>query len=219
MAFPVCGTESGSQIADASVWINLAATGRLAEVLEALSAPISIAEVALCELERGRTNGHGAYGQIYPMVQSGQIQAVSISAAEEDLYLGLVAGGTAETLDDGEAATLALAVSLSAIAVIDERKATTLANRRFPLLEIRSTTDLLFETLPYEGHHIGPLAEALFGALQGARMRVPAHWQSRVIDVLGCERASLCSSLPAHLRMIKTSLGEDGGQLLAKHET
>lgn len=203
MAFRVYDTDAARQIADASVWINLAATGRLAEVLGALSAPIAIAEVALRELERGRTNGHDAYGQIAPLVRSGRIQALPISLAEEDLYLGLVAGGTAETLDDGEAATLVLAAGLSAVAVIDERKATTLGKRRFPLLEIRSTTDLLFDTLPYEGGNTGPLAEALFAALQGARMRVPHHLQSRVIDVLGPERTCLCRSLPAHLRTAK----------------
>lgn len=200
MAFPVYGTDSPGQIADASVWINLVATGRLEEVLDALNAPMAIAEVALSELERGRANGHDAYAQIYPLVQSGKTPVVAISLADEDVYLSLVAGGTAETLDDGEAATLVSAAALSAVAVIDERKATTLGQRRFPSLEIRSTTDLLFDTLPYEGSHFGPLAEALFAALQGARMRVPAHWQSRVVEVLGPERACLCRSLPAHLR-------------------
>lgn len=201
MAFPVCDTDAPHQIADASVWINLAATGRLVEVLEALTAPIAIAEVALRELERGQTNGHDAYGQISLLVRSGRVPVLPISLADEDLYLSLVAGGTADTLDDGEAATLVLAAGLSAIALIDERKATTLGKRRFPSLEIRSTTDLLFDTLPYEGRNIGPLAEALFSALQGARMRVPHHWQLRVVEVLGPERTCLCKSLPAHLRV------------------
>ena len=201
MAFPVSGTDAPQQIADASVWINLAATGRLVEVLEAVGAPIAIAEVALRELERGRTNGHDAYGQISPLVRSGRVQTLPIGLADEALYLRLVAGGTADTLDDGEAATLVLAAGRSGVALIDERKATTLGRRRFPTLEIRSTTDLLFETLPYEGGHVGPLAEALFAALLKARMRVPHHWQARVVEVLGVERTRLCKSLPAHLRM------------------
>lgn len=201
MAFPVCGTDAPRLIADASVWINLVATGHLADVLEALSAPIAIAEVALRELERGRTNGHDAYVHISPLVQSGRVQALPISLAHEELYLGLVAGGTADTLDDGEAATLVLAAVLPAVALVDERKATTLGKRRFPSLEIQCTTDILFATLPYEGGNTGPLADSLFGALQGARMRVPHHLQSRVIEVLGPERTHLCKSLPAHLRM------------------
>lgn len=200
MGFPVCGTDSPIHIADASVWINLAATGRLTEVLDALNAPVAIAEVALRELERGCTNGHDAFGQLSPLVRSGRVEALPISPEDEELYLGLVAGGTADTLDDGEAATLTLAARRSAIAVIDERKATALGRRRFPSLEIRSTTDLLFNTLPYEGGSAGPLAEALFAALQGARMRIPQDWQARVIDVLGPDRTPLCHSLPAHLR-------------------
>lgn len=205
MASPVYSTEPSGQIADASVWINLVATGRLTDIIGALNAPIAIAEVALRELERGRTNGHDAFGQLSPLVRSGQVHVLPISLEDEDVYLGLVAGGTADTLDDGEAATLALAARLSSIAFIDERKATTLGKRKFPSLEIRSTTDLLFDTLPYEGGNSGPLAEALFAALQGARMRVPHHWQARVIEVLGPDRAFLCTSLPAHLRTATSS--------------
>lgn len=200
MAFPVSGADASLQIADASVWINLAATGRLGEVLEALSAPVAVAEIALNELERGQTNGYRAFAQIAPFVQSGQVRALRLLPAMEDVYLALVAGSTADTLDDGEAATLALATGLSAVAVIDERKATTLGHRLFPGLEIRSTTDLLFDTLPYEGGCSGPLVDALFAALQGARMRIPHHWQARVVEVLGPERVRLCRSLPAHLR-------------------
>lgn len=200
MAFPASGAERSLQVADASVWINLAATGRCSEILAALGAPLVIVDVVLRELQRGSTNGHGVLEHIEPLIQSGQVRVVAMEAADEEPYLSLVAGGTAETLDDGEAATLVVAERLKAIALIDERKATAIAKRRFSALELRSSTDLLFATLPDEGGSAGPLADALFAALQGARMRVPTHWQARVIEVLGIERANLCRSLPAHLR-------------------
>lgn len=200
MAFPASGAETSLQVADASVWINLAATGRCSEILAALGAPLVIVDVVLRELQRGSTNGHGVLEHIEPLIQSGQVRVVAMETADEEPYLSLVAGGTAETLDDGEAATLVVAERLKAIALIDERKATAIAKRRFSALELRSSTDLLFATLPDEGN-AGPLADALFSALQGARMRVPTHWQARVIEVLGTERANLCRSLPAHLRM------------------
>ncbi len=202
MAFPASGAEASLQVADASVWINLAATRRCPEILAALGAPVAIVDVVLRELQRGSANGHGVLEHIEPLIQSGQVRVVAMEAADEDPYLSLVAGGTAETLDDGEAATLVVAARLNAIALIDERKATAIAKRRFSALELRSTTDLLFATLPDEGGNAGPLADALFSALQGARMRVPTHWQARVVEVLGPVRARLCNSLPVHIRAL-----------------
>lgn len=200
MGFPASGAEAPIHVADASVWINLAATGRCPEILAALGASVAIVDVVLRELQRGSANGHGVLEHIEPLIQSGLVRVVEMETSDEEPYLSLVAGGTAETLDDGEAATLVVAVRLKAIALIDERKATAIAKRRFSALELRSSTDLLFATLPDEGGHVGPLADALFLALQRARMRVPTHWQARVIEVLGPERASVCNSLPAHLR-------------------
>lgn len=202
MGFPESGAEPSWQIADASVWINLAATGRCAEILAALGTQIAIVDVALRELQRGSSNGHGVLAHLEPLIQSGQVQVVSMVAEDEDEFLGLVAGGTAETLDDGEAATLVVAARLRGTALVDERKATAIAKQRFPTLDLRSTTDVLFATLPDEGRSVGPLADALYSALRGARMRVPVHWQARVIEVLGAQRASLCNSLPAHLRAL-----------------
>lgn len=200
MAFPESGADGAVQVADASVLINLAATGRCAEIMAAFGAPIVIVDVVLRELQRGSANGHSVLEHIEPLIRSGQIQVVAMEAADEGPYLNLVAGGTAETLDDGEAATLVVAARLNGIALIDERKATAIAGRQFPALGLRSTTDLLFATLPDEGASVGPLAEALFSALQGARMRVPTRWQVKVVEVLGPERTRLCHSLPAHLR-------------------
>ncbi|NBB64449.1 hypothetical protein GVN18_34905 [Pseudomonas sp. ODNR1LW] len=200
MAFPESGADSAVHVADASVLINLAATGRCAEILAALGAPIVLVDVVLRELQRGSANGHGALEHIEPLLRSGQVRVVAMEATDEFPYLSLVAGGTAETLDDGEAATLVVAARLKGIALIDERKATAIAKRRFPALDLRSTTELLFATLPDEGDSVGPLADALFSALQGARMRVPTHWQARVVEVLGAERSRLCNSLPVHLR-------------------
>ena len=179
MDFPESGAEVSWQVADASVWINLAATGRCAEILAALGAPVAIVDVALRELQRGSSNGHDVLAHIEPLIQSGQIGVATMTPDDEDLFLSLVAGATAETLDDGEAATLAVAVRLKGIALIDERKATAIAKQRFPALDLRSTTEVLFATLPDEETRIGPLADALFLALRDARMRVPTPLASQ----------------------------------------
>ena len=199
MAPRASDTSAPQLIADASVWINLAATGRMEEVLGALSVPVGVSRTALCELERGKARGYDAFAQVEALVGQGLITTLELDVEDEALFLDLVSGDTAETLDDGEAATLALAFRMKAVAAIDERKATALAGRRFSSLIVRSTTELLFDALPYENEGGGPLAEALFEALRGARMRVPAQLLQRVAEVLGAERVQLCRSLPASI--------------------
>ena len=200
MSHPSFSAESRQFVADASVWINLVASGYLDEVLDAMGMRAIIPSIAIRELERGRTKGHDTSARISDLVAAGRVTATPLAVADESVFFSLVSGTTAGTLDDGEAATLALAVRLGAVAVIDERKATTLGIARFPDLQMRSTTDLLFATLPDEGDGQGPLADALFSALRGARMRVPAHHLTRVAAVLGPDRASCCPSLPAAVR-------------------
>jgi predicted nucleic acid-binding protein len=200
MSLPGSGSEPSLIVADASVWISLTASGRLEDVVDGIGAPIAIADIALNELERGRAKGHDAPHRVSALVGAARVLSLCLTAADEQTFLSLVAGPTVETLDDGEAATLALALRLGAVAVIDERKATAIAARRFPALQVRSTTDLLFAALPHENEGQGPLADALFAALQGARMRVPQHWLERVANTLGTKRLRLCQSLPASLR-------------------
>jgi len=91
------------------------------------------------------------------------------------------------------------AISLGACAVIDERKATSLAARRLTALEVCSTCDLLMgpevrDMLGETGH-----ADALFAALTQARMRVPDSHAATIVKLLG-DRAASCLSIPARFR-------------------
>jgi predicted nucleic acid-binding protein len=187
-------------VADASVWINLVATGGADRILQALPRPLLITEVAFGELGRGRPKGRQAADEVTVLVHVGLAQMVSLEAADEALFLPLVSGSTIETLDDGEAATLACAERLSAGAVIDERKATSLAARRLPHLEVRSTTDLLLGPDVRGALGEAGLGEAVFAALMGARMRVPERHTQEVVRLLGSERAGRCVSLSARVR-------------------
>ncbi|WP_420469968.1 hypothetical protein [Brevundimonas sp. FT23042] len=187
------------RIADASVWINLIATDRAHVILRATPMPLRITDVALAELERGRSKGRRAADEMAALLHLGLAEVVALGGDDEDLFVSLVSGGAAETLDDGEAATLACAHRLGVCAVIDERKATLIAAQRFQALEVLSTVDLLLS--PEVRRACGAeLGDVLFGALTGARMRVPDHHIEEVVSVLGAERVVSCNSLPARLR-------------------
>ncbi len=187
-------------VADASVWINLVAGGRAVDVLRALAMPTVIPSIALGELERGRDKGRSAYAGITRLIAAGYVTVIDLPEAAENSYLSLVAGRASQTLDDGEAATLALALHLGATALIDERKAIGIAAARFPDLTVATTTDLLLSALVRSVMDADTLAAALFASLTQARMRVPDHLFDDVCDCLGSDRARLCLSLPARVR-------------------
>lgn len=202
---PVRFRPEAQLVADASVWINLLAGGRAVDILCALSKPTIIPSIALGELERGREKGRSAHAGVTALIAAGHVTVIDLPEETEDVYLSLVAGRASQTLDDGEAATLALALHLGATALIDERKAICIAATRFPALAIATTTDLLLSTQVRTVLDTVQLADALFASLMEARMRVPDHLLDEVCACLGPNRTRLCLSLPARARSVSRS--------------
>lgn len=187
-------------VADASVWINLVASGLAMDVLRALPTPTLIPRIALDELKRGQKKGHSAFAGVLPLIAEGLADVIDLPEEAEDTYLTLVAGPASQTLDDGEAATLALALHFGATALIDERKAISLAAAQYPDLIVATTSDVLLRSNVRSAVNDATLANGLFAALTKARMRVPEHLLGQVCECLGPERARRCLSLPARIR-------------------
>lgn len=156
-------------VADASAVINLNATGYSAEIIAALPEQIVIVDAVIDELEGGRNKGRRDADKLKQLVAQGLVAVKSLGPAGFAQFERLVVGSAPETLDDGEAATIAYAFEKNAVAVIDERKAIRLCGERFPQVGIRSTVDILAR--PEVERSLGrpSLADAVFSALQGAR--------------------------------------------------
>jgi predicted nucleic acid-binding protein len=197
---PVRSWPSGLLVADASVWINLVAGARAADVIRVLAMRPQIPRIALDELERGRDKGRRTAAALADLIKDGLVEVAELPSGAEETYLNLVAGPVSQTLDDGEAATLALALQVGAVAIIDERKAINLARDRFPALQVISTTELLLSDAVRSVFSNEELGNVLYGALREARMRVPEHLLEAVCACLGPERAAGCVSLPARVR-------------------
>ena len=196
-------------VCDASFWINLVATGQADPLLRAIESTMVITDVALGELERGRAKGRMTAGAVISLIAQGLVGVVRCAEEDEELFLSLVVGAAAETLDDGEAATLVYAARSSGIAVIDERKATSLSASRFPSLSVWSTLDVLLRKSVVAAFGRGEISDAIFGALTASRMRVPTHRLQEVVEILGSERIIRCPSLPARLRQSPELLPAD----------
>ena len=189
-----------SLVCDASVWINLVATGRAKEVLQSAPVEFFITSTAHGELENGRAKGRQTAAEVAKLIETGLVLEVSLTSDDEAVFLDLVAGPTNVTLDDGEAATIAYALGSGTVALIDERKATDLCADRYPTLIVMSTTDLLLADPITSFFQADDLRECLFLALTVARMRVPNRHFTSVCDLLGPDRCRECRSLPAAWR-------------------
>jgi predicted nucleic acid-binding protein len=191
---------SAGLIADASVVINLNATARAADIIRAVANPFFVTENALEELKSGSHKGHRDHSQLLELIDAGLVRRAPLGVLGLPVYESMIDGSTLQTLDDGEAATIAFAQELSGIALIDERKARTLCRRSFPHLEIASTVELLMHDAVATAIGSDGQIDALMNALTNARMRVPAEHMEQLTRVIGVERAASCSSLPKHIR-------------------
>lgn len=187
-------------VADASTAININATGCAARILEAFPRRVVIAQTVVHELERGRLRGRPDADRIAILIGQGLLEIVTLGAVGLEQFERLIVGSAAETLDDGEAATIAYALEVSGIPLIDERKAHRICGERFPDLQVASTIDLFAHPSVKNALGGAGLADAIAQALQSARMRVPAQYIEWVIGVIGSERAAECPSLPRRAR-------------------
>lgn len=187
-------------VIDTSIVINLNATGYAREILDVLPHCAVVTDVVVGELEHGRSKGRGDAAMLAGLVKAGVLTIASLGEIALPHFESLVIGASAETLDDGEAATIAYAIDTRACAVIDERKATRLCSERFPHVKLGNTLDLLSHQSVQQALGLPHLADALHNALLSARMRVPPHHMDWVVTLIGSDRAAACRCLPEAVR-------------------
>jgi predicted nucleic acid-binding protein len=188
-------------VADASVIINLNATGRALEIIRANPGTVVVTDQAFAELVAGARNGHNDGKKLQALVDSGAVQLVRLGEVGNLVYSSLVDGTASLTLDDGEAATIGYAHETGAVAMIDERKATRICENDFPGLKVMSTIDLLTHELT--GKALGEEGQisSIVNALRDARMRVPSRQIGLIVSLIGDEAAANCNSLPRAVRV------------------
>lgn len=187
-------------VADTSTVINLIATGCAPTILAALPNPIVAVDVILSELDTGRSRGRLHADRLEEIVAAGHIAIVALGDTGWLHFEALVAGAALETLDDGEAATIAYAAEHGAVPILDEKKGTRICSARFPNCSI-STVDVLLHPKVREALGDDAFADAVFAALRDARMAVFPYHLDEVVRLIGPERAARCSSLSKVFRV------------------
>ncbi|MCW5939185.1 MAG: hypothetical protein KF884_03380 [Fimbriimonadaceae bacterium] len=188
-------------IFDASPLINLAGSRRAREILQLLPHPLMVPKEVEADLHRGVAKGHAQAHVFDELRADGFVQIIEMGEVARGIFETLVTGSAQDTLDDGEAATIACALEYEGIAIIDEAKALRICSSSFPLLEVTSTCHLLLHEHVEQILGREALCDCLFNALQISRMRVPKKYLDEVVQLLGADRANLCNSLPKAVRL------------------
>lgn len=199
------GSVSTYLVVDTSVIINLNATGRASDVVRAFGVKLRASTVVRDELVADRFSGRDDAQLAAALVDERLLEFVEFDDQAEDIFASLISGSAADTLDDGEAATLAVGAVSGHTVVIDERKAQRIAADRFAVMQVLATADIFCSERVVAALGAKQVGDLIFNSLAGARMFVPERHHASVVDLLGA-RAAECHSLPAVLRQAANSL-------------
>ena len=102
------------------------------------------------------------------------------------------------TIDDGEAATIAIAISQGYLPVIDDGKGRSLAVKYIPDKPPAWSLDLFLHPGVRDALSSEDYINALFLALSKGRMRINEALCDKVVGIIGIEYALQCTSLPGY---------------------
>jgi len=185
---------------DASVIVNLNATGYADRILSALPAEILIPRPVLIELRNGAAAGHTDAVDLQELLNSGVVTEYNLPVTAHAEFVSLVSGTSTQSLGDGEAATIACAHRSIAWAAIDERKARRICSARYPEITVVSTVDILAHDAVVAEFTPTEFSDAIFAALEIAHMQVQADKMDWVIGQVVPEKLQNCVSLPRKIR-------------------
>jgi predicted nucleic acid-binding protein len=196
-------------VLDTSVLINLHACRHGERILSAIPNDILVPEIVAGELEHERSRQNGEYGFLQALVANRVATIVGLTDAEYLMFHELTS--TSPSLDDGEAATIAIAASRQLRPVIDERRGRARASMLLPELIPHWSIDLLRHPKVLATLGAEQAGDALYHALRDGRMRIPSESADDVIALIGVERSRDCTSLPGYRERFLATRRHAGG--------
>ena len=184
-------------VLDTSVLINLHACGSGALILGAIPNRILVPQEVAAELDHETSRRNGEQGFLKNIINDDIAVIDAMTDEEYEVFLHLVT--SSPSLDDGEAATIAIASKRRLWPVLDERKG---RNRASELCGDGQSAgwslDLLTHPAVTAALGRDPAVDAIFRALRNGRMRIPPESAEIVIKAIGEARARECTCLPQY---------------------
>lgn len=188
-------------VLDASVVVNLNATGFADRVLDAIPAGVFIPDPVVRELQRGTKMGHSDATDLDALLAQGLADTITVPVSAQSDYIALVSGSATSSLGDGEAATIASAFAMRAWAGIDERKARRICSDRYKEVRVASTVDILAHPDVVGSLSDDEFSSALLAALEVANMQVQKQHMEWVVGRIDPDKIATCLSLPRAVRV------------------
>lgn len=189
--FPSFELPDADLVADASVLINFLGTGVAEALITTLGRPLVMVEEAMAEIVRHPFPDADLAATLKILRKRDLLRIAPLNGQGRTIFYELIADDLTGGLDDGEAATIALAIEhgSGAVVVLDERKASRIHTERWPGRPCASTVLLLAQPALREALGADGFAEACCCALRYARMQVPREAIGWMVDAIGKERA------------------------------
>ena len=188
--------DSSPLVLDTSVLINLHASTHGGRILHALSRDVLVSEIVAAELRHETSKINGELEFVQALAASGIVRLISLSDREYEIYASLVSG--TPSLDDGEAATIAIAACRNHLSVIDERKGRLQAQRCCGNNVPGWSLDVLRHPRVTAALGPGDSIDALYLALRNGRMRIHEGQCDHLVRLIGISRALECNCLPGY---------------------
>lgn len=184
---------------DASALINILSTNHSAAIFKHIKTNNFVETLVIREITR---NSHSKARDVVirNLLDNNHLKIVDMSQEETSHFIHLISAPFPDALDDGEAATLAIAKHRNCTAIIDEKKAMRIANTTTPPMSTKSTLDIL--KWASQEKHLNPsqTSEAILNALITAKMRVPLNFEEWITSILNADDLIRCTSLRKELR-------------------
>lgn len=183
-------------VLDTSVLINLDSSRFGERIVGALPHDIIVPEIVVSELLGEDVKCNSTHRFVQEIVATSKVSIVALTGSEYRLFGRLVSGKL--SLDDGEAATIAIGFCRGYLPIIDERKGRQEA--RSCLGGKCPGWSLCLFRHPRVVASLGRrrATEALYFALRDGRMRVHESHCDEVVNLIGAQRALECYSLPGY---------------------
>lgn len=189
-------------VLDTSVLINLHACTYGKRILSAIPNNIIVPQIVAGELDHETSRKNGGHSFLNNLVFSGKVTLLNMTDNEYNFFHRLTAGPS--SIDDGEAATIAVSVNQNLLPVIDEKRGRSRASDLMRPIIPAWSLDLFCHPLVMDALGEKVSIEALYLALRHGKMRIPPESAERVITFIGEERAADCICLPGYRERFST---------------
>lgn len=194
--------SSTTLVIDTSVLINLQGCEFGREIIDAIGNPFVITWNAVAEfLNQEGEKQRKSLEFLDDLNEMNLLEIVYLTQEEDEFYRRFTCAEV--NLDDGEAATIGVAISREFLPVIDERAGREYAVSLFPFNKIPHSMDIFFHRTVKSHFDEETFRSIIFNALYFGKMNISLEHREYVVELIGRDRAKECTCLPKYKELMK----------------